>query len=147
MGLVFAVTHLGTGVTVRSSEVCTPAEVAAQLGMNLRDVAAELKCADPLVCGDEYGWNPADCSPFDPEAPPPPPMDQWLYPDTLIKSCDGSSDPTGGSETGGSSGGGEATGGAALLPESGCGCSQSPDNVALMGLALIALRRRRRNVR
>lgn len=144
----FAVTHLGTGVTTRSTEVCTPPDVAAQLGMHLRDVAAELNCADPLLCGGEYAWDPVQCSAFDPKAPPPPPPYEGLYPDTQLESCLGSSDPTGGPETSGSSsGGGETAGTSDTLPEPGCGCTQSSDHTALMGFALLGLWRRRRSIR
>jgi MYXO-CTERM domain-containing protein len=63
--------HLGNGETRRSTEVCTPAEVAPTLGVHLRDVAAELQCDVPVLCGsDNYEWSTLDCTPFDPESPP-----------------------------------------------------------------------------
>lgn len=144
---VLRVTHLGTGETVSSSETCTTAEDAAALGVHLRDVAAELNCADPQLCAVDDMWDPSACSPYDPASPPPAPDPTYRYPDTIFETrCEdqssGSATDTGDSHTSDSHTGDSSPGGEAV--DRGCACTQSPvPSGAPLSLVLLAAVRRR----
>lgn len=115
--------HLGTGETQRSAEVCTPAEVAATLGIHLRDVAAELHCDAPVVCAADGEWSPSACEPYDLDAPPAAPElpASWRT-DTLETECEALTIP----------------GGRRPLRHS-CGCASDPTPLSTSAAALLLL--------
>lgn len=134
--------HVGTGARLVSGSSCPSADMAAQLGVRARDIAADVDCADAVVCEPSFEADVPDaCALFDPSVPPPPPSST-----AIVSTCPALRGPDAPPPESATSEGPPAQEDTAITR--GCACGASADaSPAWLLLLLVPTRRRRRGSR